>query len=139
MIQKKILLISGNTFVVPYPVYPIGISYIKTYFNEKAPEYDVNLFDCNTGTYSDLIKLLKEFNPKHKLTVTSLSIRKIYERSCPLHYQPHIHHHIVIASRTAIRLSIHLHPNNRPHRTEQLYCTIYRIGDGLHGLPAPLL
>ncbi len=38
MKENKILFISANQHKIPYPVYPIGLSYITTYLEEKLPE-----------------------------------------------------------------------------------------------------
>ena len=43
--QQTILLISANRFDKPYPVYPIGLSYVATYLKENLPDYRVQIFD----------------------------------------------------------------------------------------------
>ncbi len=45
MKEKNLLLISVNQYSVPYPVYPIGLSYIADYLRRKLPEFNVNIFD----------------------------------------------------------------------------------------------
>ena len=35
MKQKKLLFVSANRYANPYPVYPLGISYISTYLQER--------------------------------------------------------------------------------------------------------
>ena len=47
MKKNKILFISANKHTVPYPVYPIGLSYITTYLKEKLPEYETKIVDLN--------------------------------------------------------------------------------------------
>ncbi|MGB5989142.1 MAG: lipid biosynthesis B12-binding/radical SAM protein [Marinifilaceae bacterium] len=43
----KILLISANRYKKPYPVYPIGLSYISTYLKKYIPGVDVKILDLN--------------------------------------------------------------------------------------------
>jgi len=64
-INKKILLVSANIFVVPYPVYPLGISYIATYLKPKMPDCEIMVFDFNMDNQEEFIKLLHEFQPDH--------------------------------------------------------------------------
>ena len=63
MKKIKILLISANTFRIPYPVYPLGISYLKSYFKKNRPDYEVRLFDFNLKSSEQLINELNEFLP----------------------------------------------------------------------------
>ena len=71
--NKTILLISANIYDVPYPVYPLGISYIATYLNNAAPEYKVKLFDFITSQPEALVKCLKEDKP----VLTGISLRNV--------------------------------------------------------------
>lgn len=48
----KILLISANIYAIPYKVYPLGISYLKTYINDHYPDWEIELFDFNFADYS---------------------------------------------------------------------------------------
>lgn len=57
---KKIILISANVYTNPYPVYPLGVSYIATYLRSKLPGFELTLFDCNFGSLADLAVLLQE-------------------------------------------------------------------------------
>jgi radical SAM superfamily enzyme YgiQ (UPF0313 family) len=52
--KKEILLISANTYKVPYPVYPIGILYLQTFLNRNLPEFEVSNFDCNIDSIDSL-------------------------------------------------------------------------------------
>ncbi|MDR2148210.1 MAG: radical SAM protein [Tannerella sp.] len=46
--MKKIALISANKHNIPYPVYPIGISYLKSYLSLHYPDnYEVITMDVN--------------------------------------------------------------------------------------------
>lgn len=65
MTKKRILFISANQLVVPYPVYPIGISYISTYLQEHLPDFRVDLFDLNLDTTDNLIKKLRDEKPEY--------------------------------------------------------------------------
>jgi len=63
--RKKILLISANRLSVPYPVYPIGLSYISAYLQEKLPGFDIELFDLNLKTSVELKSLLLNSRPDY--------------------------------------------------------------------------
>ena len=63
MEKTKILLISANIFKIPYPVYPLGISYLKSYFDSKRPDFEVRLFDFNLQSSEQLINELNSFTP----------------------------------------------------------------------------
>ena len=70
---NTILIASLNTLSVPYPVYPIGISYLSTYIKQKLPDYTVELFDFNLSKPEEFIDKLKNFSPKY----VAVSIRNI--------------------------------------------------------------
>ncbi len=62
--MKKIVLISANRFCEPYPVYPIGLSYLKTYLKANLSEdFQVSLLDANMYSNEQLQEKLKEENP----------------------------------------------------------------------------
>lgn len=69
----KILLVSANRFVIPYPVYPLGISYIATFLRKKIPQAQIKIFDINIATVEDLSNFVKEYNPNY----TAVSLRNI--------------------------------------------------------------
>jgi radical SAM superfamily enzyme YgiQ (UPF0313 family) len=57
--NKKILLISANVHNIPYPVYPVGISYLKSYLHKYLPDkYEIITFDYNTDNCELLNKML---------------------------------------------------------------------------------
>ncbi|HBG52943.1 MAG TPA: B12-binding domain-containing radical SAM protein, partial [Rikenellaceae bacterium] len=60
--MKKIALISANNYQNPYIIYPIGISYIATYLNEKMPDWELGFFDFNLGNYEDLAGFCRNGN-----------------------------------------------------------------------------
>jgi radical SAM superfamily enzyme YgiQ (UPF0313 family) len=65
MKEKKILFISANQHIVPYPVYPIGLAYISTYLKEKLTDYNIQIVDLNLSTIDDIKQKIKEFDPKY--------------------------------------------------------------------------
>ncbi|MCK5168382.1 MAG: cobalamin-dependent protein, partial [Bacteroidales bacterium] len=65
MKENKILFISANQYTVPYPVYPIGLSYISTYLNEKLPAYKTKIVDLNFISIEELKSVVIEYNPKY--------------------------------------------------------------------------
>ena len=73
MSNRRLLLVSANRFTVPYPVYPLGISYLKAYLNETMPSLKIDVFDFMTGSFEDYIKLLHEIKPDF----TGISLRNI--------------------------------------------------------------
>jgi len=73
MNKKRILLISANQYTVPYPVYPLGLSYISAYLQNKLPHYEIKIFDLVLQSIDDLLELLKTYNPEY----TGVSLRNI--------------------------------------------------------------
>jgi radical SAM superfamily enzyme YgiQ (UPF0313 family) len=60
--MDKLLLISANTFKNPYPVYPLGVTYLQTYLQRTMPQLEVEIFDCNFGTLDELSALSAQFS-----------------------------------------------------------------------------
>jgi len=56
------LFISANRLADPYPVYPIGISYLKTYLNKHLPELEIAMLDMNMKSMGELASSLKADN-----------------------------------------------------------------------------
>jgi radical SAM superfamily enzyme YgiQ (UPF0313 family) len=73
MKKRKLLLVSANRHASPYPVYPIGISYLHSYLESRLPDYDIRLFDFNLNSLEDFTGFLKQFSPDY----TGLSFRNI--------------------------------------------------------------
>ncbi|MDR3350323.1 MAG: radical SAM protein [Prevotellaceae bacterium] len=71
--NKKILLISANRHRAPYPVYPIGVSYLSTYLKKALGGYEVLTFDMNFGTLEELGALIDAQQPGY----IGLSLRNI--------------------------------------------------------------
>ncbi len=69
----KLLIVSANTLTIPYPVYPIGISYLATYLSEKLNDYDIRLFDFNLSNAEEFSALLESCRPKY----IAVSLRNI--------------------------------------------------------------
>jgi len=55
---KNILFVSANMFCEPYPVYPLGVSYLKTYIENRDPSLNISVFDFNCATIEDFITVL---------------------------------------------------------------------------------
>jgi radical SAM superfamily enzyme YgiQ (UPF0313 family) len=69
----KILIISANQFTVPYPVYPLGVSYIATYLRNNLANCEIRTFDCNLNSLDDLKNELNTFLPQY----IAISLRNI--------------------------------------------------------------
>jgi len=70
---KKLLFVSANRYANPYPVYPLGISYLFTYLSERLPEYQIRIFDFNLNTPESFSEFLIEFQPDY----IGLSLRNV--------------------------------------------------------------
>jgi radical SAM superfamily enzyme YgiQ (UPF0313 family) len=71
--MKKLLLVSANQYVSPYPVYPLGVSYLHTFLKNRMPDFDIKIFDFNIEDINSFITLLKSYNPDY----IGVSIRNI--------------------------------------------------------------
>lgn len=71
--KKKLLLVSANRFAKPYPVYPLGLSYLVSYLRDRLPHFDIRLFDMNMGTPEELSLTITGFNPDY----TGISLRNV--------------------------------------------------------------
>lgn len=71
--NKTILLISANQHRSPYPIYPIGISYISTYLKDQLPGFNIRTFDMNFGSLEDLGQLIDSLQPDY----VGVSLRNI--------------------------------------------------------------
>ncbi len=70
---KKLLFVSANRYGNPYPVYPLGISYLCTYLGERLPDYQIRIFDFNLSTPESFTATLLEFQPDY----IGLSLRNV--------------------------------------------------------------
>jgi radical SAM superfamily enzyme YgiQ (UPF0313 family) len=73
MKKSRLLLVSANRFAVPYPVYPIGLSYICSYLKERLPETEIRIFDLNLYTITEFKAFLRSFCPDY----TGISLRNV--------------------------------------------------------------
>lgn len=70
---KKLLFVSANRYTNPYPVYPLGISYLNTFLRERLPDYQIRICDFNICTPGTFRELLLEFEPDY----IGLSLRNV--------------------------------------------------------------
>ncbi len=70
---KKLLFVSANRYVNPYPVYPLGISYLYTYLSGRLLHYDIRIVDFNLHTPESFRNYLTDFQPDY----IGLSLRNI--------------------------------------------------------------
>lgn len=73
MEKKRLLFISANKYTIPYPVYPLGVSYLFTYLTNRLPNYDIRIFDFNNNSIDTFREYMQNFNPDY----TALSLRNI--------------------------------------------------------------
>ncbi|MDP1622253.1 MAG: lipid biosynthesis B12-binding/radical SAM protein [Bacteroidales bacterium] len=73
MQKKRLLFVSANQHINPYPVYPLGISYLHTFLRNRLPHYTIRVFDFNLDTAESFKKELEEFNPDY----IGLSLRNV--------------------------------------------------------------
>jgi radical SAM superfamily enzyme YgiQ (UPF0313 family) len=73
MKNKKLLLVSANRHTVPYPVYPLGISYLRSHLEKNAPGLEMMTFDFIDRSYDDYAACLREYKPDY----TGISLRNI--------------------------------------------------------------
>ena len=73
MEEKKLLFVSANRYANPYPVYPLGISYLFTYLSERLPHYQIRIFDFNLNTTETFREFLQDFQPDY----IGLSLRNV--------------------------------------------------------------
>lgn len=73
MNNRSVLLISANTLKDPYPVYPIGISFVETYLKKTLPDIEILFVDMNISSYEELAGFLKEKEPG----IIGISLRNI--------------------------------------------------------------
>jgi radical SAM superfamily enzyme YgiQ (UPF0313 family) len=89
MSSKKLILVSANRHSVPYPVYPLGISYLKTFLAEQMPTLEIRLFDFMTGSFEDYAALLSAVQPDYVgISLRNIDDVNIYRKESFIsHYQ----------------------------------------------------
>jgi len=70
---SKLILVSANRHTEPYPVYPLGISYLSSYLSREIPDIEIFIFDFMIHSYEDYIVKLKEICPDY----AGISLRNI--------------------------------------------------------------
>ncbi len=65
MENRKLILVSANRHTEPYPVYPLGISYLSSWLAREMPDLKIYIFDFMTGSQDDYIRILKEICPDY--------------------------------------------------------------------------
>ncbi len=69
----RVALISANRHKEPYPVYPLGVAYLKSYLGKNIPDVEVDVIDMNLTSEEALRLYLEECNPDY----VGMSIRNI--------------------------------------------------------------
>ena len=69
----RITLISANRLREPYPVYPLGTAYLRSYLEARLPECTVEIIDMNLTTEEELATHLATTPPDY----VGLSIRNV--------------------------------------------------------------
>ena len=65
MTGKKLILVSANRHKEPYPVYPLGISYLSSHLTHEMPDLEIHIFDFMTGSHDEYIAKLREIRPDY--------------------------------------------------------------------------
>jgi radical SAM superfamily enzyme YgiQ (UPF0313 family) len=73
MEKRKLLLVSANRLSVPYPVYPLGLSYLSCYLEKRLPWLEIRVFDFNLSSGPAFTETLREFDPDF----TGISFRNV--------------------------------------------------------------
>ncbi|MCU0462760.1 MAG: radical SAM protein [Bacteroidales bacterium] len=63
--NKKLILASANRHAEPYPVYPLGISYLNSFLASEMPGLKVYVFDFMNRSYDEYVRMLKEIKPDY--------------------------------------------------------------------------
>ncbi|USD39013.1 MULTISPECIES: lipid biosynthesis B12-binding/radical SAM protein [Ferrimonas] len=71
--MPHLLLVSANRFTNPYPVYPLGLSYLKSYLNREWPELTVTLLDMNQLNEAELQQRVAALAPDY----VAVSLRNV--------------------------------------------------------------
>jgi radical SAM superfamily enzyme YgiQ (UPF0313 family) len=73
MNKRKLLLVSANQYAVPYPVYPIGLSYLHSFLATHLENFEIRIFDFNFHTLDSFAEFLLDYQPDY----TGISFRNI--------------------------------------------------------------
>lgn len=81
--NKNILLVSANRFCDPYPVYPVGVSYLKTYLTRKDPSLQISVFDFNISSLEEFAATLQNNKYSHIcISLRNIDDTNIYAKNC---------------------------------------------------------
>ena len=94
MSSKKLILVSANRHTSPYPVYPLGISYLKAYLAEKMPDLEIHIFDFMTGSFDEYARFLMDIKPDYAgISLRNIDDVNIYKQESFIsHYKQIIDH-----------------------------------------------
>ncbi|MDR1675462.1 MAG: cobalamin-dependent protein, partial [Tannerella sp.] len=87
--KQCIALVSANNHRIPYPVYPLGISYLTSYLATYLPEYGVKVFDFNLGTCNSFADFLE----RNEFDLVGISLRNFDDSTHAYHTNPFIAHY----------------------------------------------
>jgi radical SAM superfamily enzyme YgiQ (UPF0313 family) len=80
--NKSILLISANRFCAPYPVYPIGISYLATFMKKNLQDYQILELDLNLSDLNSISEIVSENDVRYVgVSMRNIDDNNIYEKS----------------------------------------------------------
>jgi len=71
--MKKLLLVSANQMKVPYPVYPLGVSYLYAFLSKNLKDFEIKIFDFIDKDYEAYAAVLKKYKPDY----VGLSLRNV--------------------------------------------------------------
>ncbi|MDD3875252.1 MAG: radical SAM protein [Bacteroidales bacterium] len=71
--MRKLLLVSANQMKAPYPVYPLGVSYLYAYLNTHLENFEIKIFDFIDKNEDDYISFLRKYKPDY----VGVSLRNI--------------------------------------------------------------
>jgi radical SAM superfamily enzyme YgiQ (UPF0313 family) len=71
--SRRILMVSANRLATPYPVYPLGLSYLTTFLKSKLHGFDFESFDFNLKSIEEYRQLLSSYKPGY----IAVSLRNI--------------------------------------------------------------
>ena len=59
--KKQVALISANVYKIPYPVYPLGVSYLASYLSKTLPDdFEIKLYDFNLAETSPFVEFMRD-------------------------------------------------------------------------------
>lgn len=81
--NKRIAFISANDYKVPYPVYPLGISYLHSYLQDRLPDYSFSFFDFNLNDIEEFASFLEKGDFRHIcISIRNIDDTNIFDQNC---------------------------------------------------------